>query len=62
VWRHRAHGSTIRIKQIHRADRTVEAWSQDLDVSRPRQLPFAQLRRDYELTAQTPGDGAVAAA
>jgi hypothetical protein len=49
VWRHRAHGSTIRIKQIHRADRTVEAWLQLPGVARARQLPFAELRRDYQL-------------
>lgn len=56
VWRHRRHGSAIRIKQIHRADRTVEAWFQPADGHRSRQVPFAELRRDYELTnEQKPG-------
>jgi len=63
VWRHRRQGSSIRIKQIHRADRTVEAWFERPDGRRPRQVPFADLRREYELTGdldRTPADGAAA--
>ncbi len=50
VWRHRRDGSAICIKQIHRADRTVEASFDRVDGQRPRQVPFAELRRAYELT------------
>ena len=65
VWRHRRQGSAIAIKQIHRADRTVEAWLQSADGRRSRQVSFAELRRDYELTDQraggAPGTGEQAA-
>ena len=53
VWRHRRHGSSIRIKQIHRADRTVEAWFDRPDARRSQQVAFADLRREYELTSDS---------
>ncbi len=65
VWRHRRQGPAIAVKQIHRADRTVEARWQSADGPRSRQVPFAELRRDYELTdardGGAPGAGEQAA-
>ena len=49
VWRHRRQGPAIRIKQIHRADRAVEAWLESTDGPRSRQVAFTELRRDYQL-------------
>jgi len=58
-WRHRRLQFPIRIKQIHRADRTVEAWFECSECSEcpegphSRQLHFADLRREYDLIDQS---------
>ena len=49
VWRHHGPEFSIQIKQIHRADRLVEACI-DAPEGRKRQgITFADLQREYDL-------------
>ena len=49
VWQHHGPEFSIQIKQIHRADRLVEAFI-DRPEGRERQgITFADLQREYEL-------------
>jgi hypothetical protein len=58
VWQH--HGPegpegpeySIQIKQIHRADRAVEAWFERPEGRKSRAVPFADLARAYELVEE----------
>lgn len=49
VWQHRRPEFSIEIKQVHRADRLVEAWFDSSDGHRSRGVTFADLSREYEL-------------
>ena len=49
VWEHRGPGFAIEIKQIHRADRLVEAWVELPGGVESRGVSFADLGREYEL-------------
>lgn len=49
VWEHHGPQSSIRIKQIHRADHLVEAWFESPNGPESHGVTFADLRRDYEL-------------
>jgi hypothetical protein len=49
VWEHDGNGYCVRIKQIHRADRLVEACRETPDGPRSRAVTFGELRRDYTL-------------
>jgi hypothetical protein len=49
VWARREPHGSIQIKQIHRADRLVEAWFDTPRGPEAHGVSFADLRRDYEL-------------
>jgi hypothetical protein len=49
VWEHDGNGYCVRITQIHRADRLVEACYEAPDGHRSRAVTFSELRRDYTL-------------
>jgi hypothetical protein len=51
VWQHRDPSFSIRVRQIHRADRLLEAWVQTPDGPEARTVTFTELRREYELIA-----------
>jgi hypothetical protein len=52
VWQHHEPDFSIRIKQIHRADRLVEAWLDTPGGRESHGVAFADLRREYELLEQ----------
>lgn len=49
VWEHHEAEFCIQIKQIHRADRLVEARIDAQGDLSARQVTFAELSREYEL-------------
>ena len=49
VWQHHDPEFSIRIKQIHRADRLVEAWLDGPDGRESHGVTFADLRREYQI-------------
>ncbi len=49
IWRHHDPDYSIQVKQIHRADRLLEARVQTTDGPKTHIVTFADLRRDYEL-------------
>ena len=49
VWEHDGNGCCVRITQIHRADRLVEACYDPPDDHPSRPVTFSELRRDYTL-------------
>jgi hypothetical protein len=49
IWQHHRPEFSIAIKQIHRADRLVEAWFDGPDGRASHDVTFADLRREYEL-------------
>jgi hypothetical protein len=49
VWQHHGSEQSIQIRQIHRADRVVEAWFDTPDGLRSHAVAFADLQHDYEL-------------
>ena len=49
VWQHRRTEFCIQIKQIHRADRLVEAWRDGHEERERQGIAFADLQREYEL-------------
>jgi hypothetical protein len=53
VWQHDGADFCIQIKQIHRADRLVEAWIDGPDGRTSNGVTFADLRRQYALV-ETP--------
>jgi hypothetical protein len=54
VWQHDGADFSIQIKQIHRADRLVEAWLDGPDGRKSNGITFADLRRQYELVETPP--------
>jgi hypothetical protein len=55
VWQHHGAEYSIQIKQIHRADRAVEAWFEGPEGRISRAVPFADLGRAYELVEEPDG-------
>jgi hypothetical protein len=53
VWQHDGADFSIQIKQIHRADRLVEAWIDGPDGRTSNGVTFGDLRRQYALV-ETP--------
>jgi hypothetical protein len=49
VWKHHGPEFSIQIKQIHRADRLVEAWRDGPEGRENQGITFADLQREYEL-------------
>ncbi|MGO9961555.1 MAG: hypothetical protein ACLP50_37215 [Solirubrobacteraceae bacterium] len=49
MWQPHGTDSAIQIKQIHRADRLVEAWRDGPDGRQRQGITFAELQREYEL-------------
>ena len=49
VWQHDGTEFPIHIKQIHRADRLVEAWRDGPEGREKQGITFADLQREYEL-------------
>ncbi len=49
VWEHHRPEYFIQIKQIHRADRLVEAWFDAPSGGESHGVTFADLQREYEL-------------
>ncbi len=49
TWQHRDPDFSIEVKQVHRADRLLEAWVPTPTGPAARILSFADLSRDYEL-------------
>ncbi len=49
VWEHRGPEFAIQIKQIHRADRLVEACIDGPEGRKTQGITFAELQREYEL-------------
>jgi hypothetical protein len=57
VWQHDGTEFPMHIKQIHRADRLVEAWRDGPEGREKQGITFADLQREYELI-DSPGIGA----
>ena len=49
VWRHHDPDFSIEVKQVHRADRLLEAWMPSVDGPQARTVTFNELQREYEL-------------
>jgi hypothetical protein len=49
VWKHDGEEFSVQIKQIHRADRLVEACIVGRSGRERRPITFADLQREYEL-------------
>lgn len=49
VWEHDGNGCCVRITQIHRADRLVEACYDAPDDHPSRPVTFSELGRNYKL-------------
>jgi hypothetical protein len=49
VWQHHGDEFSIQIKQIHRADRLVEAWLDGPEGRKSHGITFADLKRQYAL-------------
>ncbi len=49
TWQHHDPDFSIQVKQIHRADRLLEAWVPTSGGREARIVSFADLSRDFEL-------------
>lgn len=49
VWQHHDPEFSIEVKQIHRADRLLEAWVPTPHGPETHIVTFADLRREYDL-------------